>query len=58
MSDNVSITSAMNKELNAYDSDVNIQMKKVINGAPKNLNYHNINDISSDLGSDILVSSV
>lgn len=39
MSDNVSVTSAMEKQLNAFDSDVNIQLKKGPIGAPSKLNY-------------------
>ena len=47
ISDSVSITSAMDKQLNQYDSDVNIDMKRMPPGAgKKGLNSYGIEDIS------------
>ena len=35
ISDSVSAISVLDKELNKFDSDVNIEMKKLPKGAPK-----------------------
>lgn len=57
MSDNVSITSAMVKEINQYDSDVNIEFEKINKDAPRGLNFNRLKNLSSDIGSDVQVSS-
>ena len=47
MSDNISITSALNKQINNYDSDVNIEIEKFNVGK---VNY--LKNISSELSSN------
>jgi hypothetical protein len=39
MSDDVSVTSALPKQINNYDSDVNIEFDKLNQDPPKNLNF-------------------
>lgn len=59
MNDSVSVTSAMEKQYDKYDSDVNIEIKKIVDG--KNIPYVNmraINNVSLELESDVVVSSV
>lgn len=41
----------MEKEINAYDSDINIEMKKVAKGAPKNIDYGKMKNMDLDIGS-------
>lgn len=52
----------MEKQLNNFDSDVNIQVKKAtkdeVDKTQKNLNYREMKNISLDIGSDVEVSSV
>lgn len=45
MSENVSITSAIQKEIDQYDSDVNIEVKKMVQGSP-NINMRELKRIS------------
>ena len=47
ISDSVSVTSALDKQLNQYDSDVNIEMKRMPKGAAKrSLNSYALPDVS------------
>lgn len=56
MSESVSITSAIGKEIDKYDSDIDIEVKKNIKGAPK-INLRGLNTISDSCSSDMNVSS-
>ena len=38
MSDSVSVTSAVQNEIDQYDSDVNIEVKRTIRGTPAHVN--------------------
>lgn len=38
MSDSVSVTSAIQREIDQYDSDVNIEVKRTIQGTPVHIN--------------------
>jgi hypothetical protein len=58
MSDDVSVTSALPKQINNYDSDVNIEFDKLNQDPPKNLNFSQLKNLSSEIGSDVMVSSV
>ena len=58
MSDSVSITSAIAKEIQKYDSDVNIEVKRGVKGAPK-VNMKNYGNISDSYNShDVSLSSM
>lgn len=56
MNDDVSITSAMQREIDQYDSDVNIDIKKDVEGRP-NINMRKLKNVSDSFSSDINVSS-
>ena len=58
MSDRVSVTSALANQIKQYDSDINIEFDKFDKNAPKNINFNKLKDLSSDIGSDVMVSSV
>ena len=45
MSDSVSVTSAFQKEIDHYDSDVNVEVKKTIQGTP-NVNLRELGRVS------------
>ena len=57
MSDSVSVTSAFQKEIDHYDSDVNVEVKKTIQGTP-NVNLRELGRVSDEFSSDVNVSSV
>jgi hypothetical protein len=45
MSESVSVTSAMAKQIDKFDSDVDLEIKRNVRGAP-NLNMRAINSLS------------
>ena len=50
MSDSVSVTSAFQKEIDHYDSDVNVEIKKTIQGTP-NVNFRELGRVSDHFSS-------
>ena len=57
ISDSVSVTSAFQKEIENYDSDVNVEVKKTIKGSPA-LNFRELGRVSDNFSSpSINVSS-
>jgi hypothetical protein len=50
LSENVSVTSALDKQIDNYDSDVNLEVRKIIKGAPK-FNMRGLNNLSDDYDS-------
>lgn len=58
ISDSVSITSAMAKQLDKFDSDVNIEIKKLPHGSgSKPFNTYNLGDVSVSVSEASSVSS-
>lgn len=57
ISDGVSITSALEKQLNQYDSDVNIEMKRMPKGTKNVINSYGVDDVSVSVGGISSVSS-
>ena len=55
LSDSVSVTSVQ-KEIDHYDSDINVEVKKTIKGTP-NVNLRELGRISDSYASDLNVSS-
>ncbi len=59
MSDNVSVTSAMLKQINNYDSDINVEFEKLNqDDAPNNINLSKLRDLSSSISSEQSLSSL
>lgn len=56
MSENVSITSAIQRDIDRYDSDINIEVKRTIQGSP-NVNMRQLKRVSDSYSSDVDVSS-
>lgn len=56
MSENVSITSAIQKDIDRYDSDINIEVKRTIQGSP-NVNMRQLRRVTDSFSSDVDVSS-
>ena len=48
----------LSHDWSAADSDVNIEFAKVNKDAPNHLNYDQIKNMSLDIGSEVMVSSV
>jgi hypothetical protein len=57
MSDSVSVTSAFQKEIDQYDSDINIEVKRTLKGSP-NVNMRELGRVSDSYDSEVNVSSV
>lgn len=52
MSDDVSVTSAMRKQIENYDSDINIEFQKLNqNSLPNNINLSKLQSMSSSISS-------
>lgn len=56
MSENVSITSAIQRDIDRYDSDINIEVKRTIQGSP-NVNMRQLKRVSDSYSSAVDVSS-
>ena len=55
MSESVSLTSALDKQLNKFDSEVDIEMRKLPRGTAKDINSYKLDDVSVSIshhGSD------
>ena len=57
ISDGVSVTSGLPKELDQYNSDVDLDIRKVNYDVPKNVNLINMKNISISSGSSVSMPS-
>lgn len=56
MGDSVSVTSALQRDIDKYDSDVDIEVKRTIKGSPA-INMRNLGAVSDSFNSSLNVSS-
>lgn len=59
MSDDVSITSAARKEIENYDSDINVEFEKLNQkNIPQNINLSKLQNLSCSISSENEISSI
>ena len=58
ISENVSVTSGLQKQLDRYDSDIDVKVEKVGYEVPKNVNMSRMKKMGVSSGSEVSVGSI